>query len=126
MSIIGKGLILIKKPISPTFAPNSSWYKGTTAKSNITKINFVDKYSPTGLETESWNADIDDMGSIKVYIEGTNLIIAGNGSGKFFANEDSSDMFGLKDNVGFTSVTSIDGINLLDVSNTTSIDNMFY
>lgn len=41
----------------PILAPNSTWYKSSTAKGTITEINIVDRYTPTGSEDETWNAD---------------------------------------------------------------------
>lgn len=55
-----------------------------------------------------------------VYVQDGILIIAGNGSGKIYANADSSKVFD-----GFSAVTTINGANILDVSNVTSIRAMF-
>ena len=104
----------------PTLAANSSWYKGTTAKSAITAIEIKDSYTPTGTVTEQWNADVDNSGSIKAYVEGTKLIIAGNGAGKIMANADSSSAF-----IDFTKVTTISGLDKLDTSKVTSMASMF-
>ena len=104
----------------PTLAANSSWYKGTTAKSAITAIKIKDSYTPTGTVTEQWNADVDNSGSIKAYVEGTKLIIAGNGAGKIMANADSSSAF-----IDFTKVTTIFGLDKLDTSKVTSMASMF-
>lgn len=41
---------------APVLAASGSWYKGTTNKYTITEINLVDTYTPTGGETESWDA----------------------------------------------------------------------
>ena len=107
------------KPV-PTLAANSSWYKGSTAKSTITAIEIKDSYTPSGTPTESWNADVDNSGSIKAYVEGTKLTIAGNGAGKIMANANSSNAF-----YNFSKVTSISGLNLLDTSNVTNMRGMF-
>lgn len=112
----------------PILAPSSSWYKSTQSRSVFTLINIVDSYSPTGNETETWNADVDDSGSIKCYVTGTTLIIAGNGSGKIMANEDGSYMFsiGIYDaSESFQYVTTINGLDLIDVSNCTNLDGCF-
>ena len=126
MSIIyGKGIYIKVEP-APTFAPGNTWYKGTKAKNTITKITLMDKYVPTGSETESWNCDVDNKGKIKCYITGTELIIAGNGKGKLKANEDSSYMFsgGTFPDV-FSSCTTVANLALLDTSNTVNMKNMF-
>lgn len=56
-------------PVYPSlFAPQDSWYRGKTAKNDITKIDIVDTYVPAGKEAESWNGDVDNMGLIKCYV----------------------------------------------------------
>lgn len=105
---------------SPILAANSTWYKGSTDKITITRISIVDSYTATGNEAESWSADADDSGAIKCYILGTELIIAGDGSGTIAANPDSSWLFG-----GFGSVVSIAGCNLLDCSSVTTLERAF-
>lgn len=117
----GKLLGYTPPPPSPTLAANSNWYKGSTAKSTITAIEIKDSYTPMGTVTESWNADVDNSGSIKAYVEGTKLTIAGNGAGKIMANADSRNVF-----TNFSAATSISGLNLLDTSNVTNMYSMFY
>lgn len=107
------------KPV-PTLAANSSWYKGTTDKSTITAIEIKDSYTPTGTVTEQWNADVDNSGSIKAYVEGTKLTIAGNGAGKIMANADSSSML-----YAFVTATTVSGLDKLDTSNVTNMRGMF-
>lgn len=110
----------------PVFAPSATWYKGATAKTAITKITLMDKYTPTGSETESWYGDVDNAGNIKCYVVGTELIIAGNGKGKLWANEDAYSMFGGNDYiVPFSACTTVSGLNLLDTSNAKSMEFMF-
>lgn len=108
----------------PTLVAESDWYSGSTDKSSITVIYLVDSYTPTGSETESWSAAVDGDGnitdSIKCYVEGTKLTIAGNGSGKIYANSSSYGAF--RD---FDEVTAINGISLLDTANVTSMVFMF-
>lgn len=117
----GKLLGYTPPPSSPTLAANSNWYKGSTAKSTITAIEIKSSYTPTGTVTEQWNADVDNSGSIKAYVEGTKLTIAGNGAGKIMANADSRNVF-----TNFSAATSISGLNLLDTSNVTNMYSMFY
>lgn len=104
----------------PILAANETWYKGVADKATITKINIVDNYIVTGNETESWNADVDNSGSIKCYIINTDLIIAGNGSGMIAANSDSSWLFSK-----FGAVVTIKGCDLLDCSNVTTFERAF-
>lgn len=106
-------------PPMPTLAKGSGWYKGSTAKSTITAIEIKDSYTPTGTVTEQWNADVDNSGSIKAYVEGTKLTIAGNGAGKILANANSSNMF------YYFQATTISGLDILDTSNVTNMTEMF-
>lgn len=103
-------------------APSNTWYKGTTAKSDITTINIVDNYIPDGTEVESWNADKLNTGIYKAYIlsDGITLVLAGDGSGSIIANKDSSKMFS-----DFTKTTEINGLPLIDTSNVTNMSHMF-
>ena len=116
----------------PIFAPNSTWYSqgGTTIKkTTFTNITILDSYSPTGEESESWNADVDNNGDIKCYIKGNELIIAGNGSGKLALNEDSSYMFSdasANTGDGFYKVLYIHGLDILDTSNSKNMSHMFF
>lgn len=110
----------------PILAAQNTWYKGSTTKDTITQINIVDNYTATGNENESWNADVDDTGSIKCYITGTILTIAGNGSGKIALNADSSKAFyGDTEEARFTALTTFNGAELLDTSEVTTMNAMF-
>ena len=112
--------------IGPVLAPSSSWYKGTTAKNTITEISLVDSYTSTGSETESWDASAAGNGSVMAYIDGTKLILAGNGYGKIFANADSSYAFGGNtSSTRFSSLTTVTGMELFDTSRVTDMSNMF-
>lgn len=112
----------------PTLAANYSWYKSLSNNRNsITKITFMDSYTPTGAEYESWNADEGGSGSIKGYCIGWEVIIAGNGSGSIKTNADSSQMFSYwSSNSGFTDLKEIVNLDLLDTSDTTNMTSMFY
>ena len=105
----------------PTLAYGSTWYKGSTDKASITKIQIKDSYTPSGTPAESWNADARNSGSIKAYVEGTTLTIAGNGTGKIKANALSWSVFN-----GFSSATAITGLDLMDTSNALTMEAMFY
>ena len=61
---------------APTLAASNTWYKGTAARNTYTEIHIVDSYTPIGNE-ETWNADVDNSGSIKCYANGTVLTIVG-------------------------------------------------
>ena len=105
----------------PTLAYGSTWYKGSTDKASITKIQLKDSYTPSGTPAESWNADARNSGSIKAYVKGTTLTIAGNGTGKIKANALSWSVFN-----GFSSATAITGLDLMDTSNALTMEGMFY
>ena len=106
---------------APTMLPQNTWYKGTIAKSSITEVNFV-KELPTGVTyTEQWDASEAQDGSITTAISGTTLYISSNGFNKIMANENSSRMF-----YNFSKVTSINGLDMLDVSAVTDMNRMFY
>ena len=113
----------------PILAANSTWFtqgNTTVTRASITQINIVDSYTPTGNENTSWNADVNNSGSIKCYVKGTVLTIAGNGSGKIAMNADSSFAFAAATGTDrFSNVTSIVGANLLDTSNVTTMNRMF-
>ena len=113
--------------IKPVLAPSLSWYKGTTEKKTITEISLVDSYTSTGSETESWDASAAGNGSVMAYIDGTKLILAGNGCGKIFANADSSYAFGGNtSSTEFSSLTTVTGMELFDTSRVTNMNSMFY
>ena len=105
------------------------WYKGNLKK-QITKITLVDSYIPDDTVTAAWAADEAGSGSIMCYEIGTEVIIAGNGSGGIYAPIDSTRLFGghphVETSYNFDSLTTIEGLNLLDTSNTTIFTEMFY
>lgn len=122
-----EGKLLGYTPMPATLAANNSWYKGTTDSHTITAIEIKDSYTPNGTPTESWNADVDNSGSIKAYVEGKKLIIAGNGAGKIMANADSSYVFSNDESANsFRDVITMSGLNLLDTSNATNMEGMFW
>ena len=114
---------------TPKFAAQNTWWKATsTTRPSITKITIVDSYTPSGTITENWDASADGDGSLMCYVAGTELIIAGNGSGEIYTNEDAATMFSVDKNVptnGFINITLIDGFTLLNTSLTTTVFSMF-
>lgn len=116
---------VVKDLSSPTMAAGSSWYKASKKRNTITKITFMDSYTPSTAADETWFADVDNAGSITCYLTGTEIIIAGNGSGKIKANTDSSYMFASTNRDHFTKLTAIEELNLLDTSQTANMSNMF-
>lgn len=116
---------VVKDLSAPTMAAGSSWYKASKKRNTITKITFMDSYTPSMAVDQIWFADVDDTGSITCYLTGTEIIIAGNGSGRIKANTDSSYMFASTDRDHFTKLTAIEELNLLDTSQTANMSNMF-
>lgn len=120
----------------PVLAPKYTWWApnvSTVTRAIITEIEIKDSYTPDASVTvvDSWDASAAKDGSIMCYVIGTKLIMAGNGSGKIAANNDSSFCFSEPYASGvtrylFTSAAVIDGLNMLDMSNAITIDNMFY
>lgn len=106
--------------VVPILASGKTWYKSAMRSNDITEMQLVDTYTATGSETESWDASAAQDGSVKAYLNGTKLTIAGNGSGKIIANADSSQAF-----YGFDSVPGITGLDKLDTSNVTNMYQMF-
>lgn len=110
-------------------APNSSWFAPndtTITRVSITEIDIVDSYTPTGNETDSWDASEAKDGSVMCYVTGTKLTLAGNGSGCIYANIDASYTFAdVNETDYFFSVTAIAGLNILDVSRVTTMCSMF-
>lgn len=108
--------------VEPVLAKENTWYTSSVDKATFTTINIVDSYAPTGSEQESWDASAEQNGSVVAYIsaDGKTLAIAGNGYGHIRAASDSTKAF-----QGFTSVTSINGVELLDVSKTYCMMSMF-
>lgn len=115
--------------VEPILAPNSTWFSqgGTTIKrASITEIEIKDTYTPSGTDYTSWDGSAAKDGSVTIYVEGTKLTIAGNGSGCVYANPDSSYAFAdANGSDKFTKLTKITGGNLLNTSNVTTMQKMF-
>ena len=113
----------------PILAPADTWFTqmGTSLKrSIITEIEIKDSYTPAGAVDTFWDASAAKDGSVMVYVKGTNLIIAGNGSGKVYANPNSSWVFSDSAKKDYYSkLTKITGGNLLDTSKATTMERMF-
>ena len=89
----------------------------------ITKITFQDTYVPSGTEDVVEDTDFTYNGEEipKFYRTGTEVIIAGNGSGKIMAATDSAGMF-----YQFKALETIENLELLDTSNVTNMSHMFF
>lgn len=106
-------------------ASGSTWYKGNTPRSSITKISITDSYTVTGNETELWDASSLQDGSVMCYINGTELTITGNNS-NVIAHKNSSYMFSSSDSsLYFLNLESVEGLCNLDTSIVTNMNHMF-
>ena len=108
-------------------AANSSWWRGTAARSSVTEIHIVDSMAevPSGY-TESWDASDSQNESVTACLSGTTLYLAGNGSGKIQLTYDAQYTFSDIDNADcFTALSAISGMNLLDTSGCTDMVGMF-
>lgn len=56
----------------------------------------MDSYTPSDNVDEQWAADADGTGAIACYRTGTELIMAGNGSGSIKANTDYHTYFPIR------------------------------
>lgn len=117
---------VVKDLSAPTMAAGSSWYKSTVDRNTITKITFMDSYTPSTAADETWFADVDNTGSITCYRTGTEIIIAGNGASKIQANADSSYMLSYSTiTSAFEKLVSIENLSLVDTSKATNMSHMF-
>jgi surface protein len=132
----------------PTLKSGDTWYQSSFDRGQFTTIAIYDSFTPTAVTgvVESWAADVDGTGAIMCYVTGESwdrtLIIAGNGSGKIYTNYNSEYLFSKAPPPGSTSnpdaykytsnyeyfvnLTSIQGLTLLNTSNTRHMDHMFY
>ena len=116
---------LTYKGLTATLAAGSSWYKSSENRNTITKITFMDSYTPASYD-EKWAADVKGTGDITCYRTGAEIIIAGNGAGKIKANADSSYLFSYSSGSSeFEKLTSIENLALLDTSDVTNMGTMF-
>ena len=104
----------------PTLAAENTWYKSSQDKATITKIALKDSYTPETTVDESWDASAMNDGSIMAYRTGTEIILAGNGSGNIAANKSSKNAFR-----EFTLVESITGLDILNTSHMVVASSMF-
>ena len=121
-------LYAIWKAEYPVLGTGHSWYDRSKggAQSGYTAIHIVDEIpmKTASSADAAWNADAGDEGRIRCYRVGTQLWIAGDGTGAIGMAADPSGMFGdLAGSDGeagtgciFTNVESIDGLDLLDTS----------
>ena len=101
---------------------SQSWKNKLTSeeKNAITEITLVDYYVPTGNEEKTWDASHYGNGSVMAFIDGSTIIISGDGSGLIKAPELSTYLF-----AGFSNMTSVIGMTILDTTDVTTMSSMF-
>ena len=103
---------------APMIRDNLKWSSTYLDKTAITEIHFVDTYDGPGASI--FSMDTDYRGHIRAFKEGTALYICGNGTGSIKAAKDSSSFFS-----GFSSLSEITGLEMVDFSETTTVSRMF-
>lgn len=106
-------------------ASKDLWYTGITEKSDITSITITPGFPRTpsveaGERIETWDASEMQNGRITCQVIGTELYIYTHGADKILLNVDASYTF-----AGFSSVSEIYGLELLDTSETANMYWMF-
>ena len=104
-------------------APRDSWWKGTTPKSQIERIKIVNKYRSPSYD-ETWVADVEENGSIVVYIEGNTAYLVNMKNSRarnaFQLSKDASYTF-----ADFPNLKEIQGLRLINMINTSIADHFF-
>lgn len=108
------------KSVIPKMCNFASWYKSSYGLENIQTVSFMDSYTPTGAEDESWDGSFSQDGGVMCYRSGNHVIVSGNGSGYIKTGNYSSSMF-----ANFKALTTINGMTLLDTSDAVSMNSMF-
>ncbi|MBQ7895884.1 MAG: BspA family leucine-rich repeat surface protein, partial [Oscillospiraceae bacterium] len=108
------------KSVIPKMGNFASWYKSSYGLENIQTVSFMDSYTPTGAEDESWDGSFSQDGGVMCYRSGNHVIVSGNGSGYIKTGNYSSSMF-----ANFKALTTINGMTLLDTSDAVSMNSMF-
>lgn len=106
-----------------TLLPSFGFYKGSKDMSLIESITFS-REVPEDYD-ECWNADVTDSGEVKGYLTGNSVMVVGR---QIYANERCSNMFAAHNSYGdplWSSLKSIDGLELLDTSFTENMKMMF-
>ncbi len=135
----------IEMKSEPVLAANSTWYTqggSTIARNQISSITIADTYNTTGKTVvDQWDASqlskgaSDNIGPVTAYVEddglgnGTyKLTLAGNGTGKVYANLDSSFVFGAPEESSgdsFTNMTAFNNAEIFDTSKATTFERAF-
>lgn len=117
--------------VEAILAANGTWFAPTVSsvtRESITEIEIRDSYIPDAsvTVTDSWDASAAKDSSVMCYVIGTKLIIAGNGGGKVFINQESQKTFGDIDGAeSFINVTTFTNATLLDPSKCINMFGLF-
>lgn len=113
-----------EKTLGNLLAPTNTWYKGKKLRNTITQIQIVNEYLESGNEDEKWDASSTNDKSITCYLNDNTLIIYS--KEQIYANPNSDLMFsGLKASEYFSSLTTINGLELIDTSYVISFKSAF-
>ena len=109
--------------VPAVLAPRNTWWKSSTDPATITRIVIANSFTG-GAYSEKWSADVDNTGSLEVYINGNIAYIVNNQNKKpsnaFMLSEDASNTFS-----AFTNLTTIDGAKLINTVNVSNMNNFF-
>lgn len=109
--------------VPAVLAPRNTWWKSSTDPATITRIVIANSFTG-GTYSEKWSADVDNTGSLEVYINGNIAYIVNNQNKKpsnaFMLSEDASNTFS-----AFTNLTTIDGAKLINTVNVSNMNNFF-
>ena len=113
----------INDTTTAVMAPRDTWWRGSTPKATITRIQLVNSYTSTSY-SEVFNADEENDGSLKVYVEGTTAYICNTRTQRaknaIRLSKDATNTF-----AGFTSLRQINGLKLINPINAESLDGLF-
>lgn len=104
----------------PNLASGKSWYRGITGKSTIASIVFTNELPENLPVQETWDASEEWDDTVTAVVSGSTLYVSSNGGTGFKANSDMS--YAFRD---FVNLTSIEGLELIDTSETTSLRGLF-
>lgn len=118
------GTMTVETSVVKPILRSHSWSDTTdfmAYKSTITGITFLDEGTVPESPTHGpWDVSAAQDGSATAWMDGTEVYIAGNGTGTIAMPENSSAWFG-----SMSKLTAINGMDILDTSNVTNMDNLF-
>jgi surface protein len=116
--------VAIETSLPAVLAPRNTWWRGNTDPSTITALVFANSSGIPRVYQECFNADVGNVGEIKVYVNGRYAYVINcknaRSTGGILLSNDASRMF-----ADFTSLTSLTGLRVLNTINVNEADNMF-